>query len=143
MLYVRVTRNKEGKVLLARVLTENEASARHTIAEVESRWDWKTFEAAAEVAAELGPNYIATDAGHGVSPRYDVIELPKVGDKVSYAFNGDYYPCGEIASISKSLKLITTTEGRKFYRVRQTGCWKNAGTWSLVPGHVSKQNPEF
>jgi hypothetical protein len=139
MLYVHVIR-EAGKVTRAKVANERDESERRT---AESRWDWKTFEAAQEVAAALGQGYIATDAGHGVSPRYDVIELPKVGDKVSYAFNGDYYPCGEIASISKTLKCITTTEGRKFYRVRQTGCWKSDGTWSLVSGHISKQNPEF
>lgn len=139
MLYVHVIR-EAGKVTRAKVANERDESERRA---AETRNDWRTFEAAQEVAAALGPNYIATDAGQHVSPRYDVIELPKVGDKVSYAFNGDYYPCGEIASISKSLKLITTTEGRKFYRQRQTGCWKYNGTWSLVQGHISKQNPEF
>jgi len=94
-------------------------------------------------AAALGEGYIATDAGEYVSPRYDVIDLPKIGAEVSYAFNGDYYPCGKIASISKSFKLITTTEGQKFYRRGESGCWKYNKTWSLVPGHISKLNPEF
>jgi hypothetical protein len=77
------------------------------------------------------------------SPRYDVIQLPKVGDDCSYAFNGDYYPCGQVKSISKSLKIIVTTEGQKFYRRGETGTWKYNKTWSLVKGHISKLNPEF
>lgn len=113
---------------------------------VENRNDWKTFEAAKHVAAHL-KGHIATDAGSHVSPRYDVIKLPQVGDKVSYGFNGDCYPCGTIKSISKSLRLITTEDegkGRRtFYRVRETGMWRNDGTWCLIPGHVSKLNPSF
>lgn len=147
MLYVDIIRNKEdGSIISARVPSKTELKDYHqtrSFRRFESRNDWHTFEAAKEVAAALGPDYIATDAGQWVSPRYDVIDLPKVGAKVSYAFNGDYYPCGEIVSISKSLKLIVTSEGQKFYRVRETGCWKYNRTWSLVPGHVSKQNPEF
>lgn len=122
--------------------TTNTASTEYSV-DAENRNDWRTFEAAKEVAALLGDGYIATDAGSHVSPRYDVIKLPKVGDNVSYAFNGDWYPCGVITAISKSLKVISTSEGKKFYRVRETGCWKNAATWSLISGHHYKQNPSF
>lgn len=138
MLHILVTRYADGRIIGAEVVP-----ARNDFGSVESRWDWNSFEAAQEVAAALGAGYIATDAGPNVSPRYDVIELPKVGDAVSYGFNGDYYPCGEIVSISKSLKKITTSTGRAFFRRRLTGSWVNAGTWSLVPGHVNKRNPEF
>ena len=114
----------------------------------ESRWDWHTLAAAEQVAAALNNTcgerrFIATDAGSHVSPRYAVIELPKVGDAVSYAFNGDYYPCGEIVSISKSLKKITTSTGDTFYRRRLTGSWKMRGVWTLVEGHINERNPEF
>jgi hypothetical protein len=136
MLYVLVER-KNNKITRAVVVEGRAGSA------AETRNDWRTFEAAKEVAVALGPQYIATDAGSHVSPRYDVIALPKVGDEASYAFNGDSYPCGKIVRISKSLKLIVTTEGQKFYRVRETGCWKYNRTWSLTAGHVYKQNPSF
>ena len=135
MLYINVTR-ENGKAVSAQVLDDYNVDA-------ETRNDWRTFEAAKEVAAVLGSGYIATDAGSHVSPRYDVCQLPKIGDKVSYAFNGDSYPCGIITAISKSLKVISTSEGKKFYRVRESGCRKNAGTWSLVNGHHYKQNPSF
>jgi hypothetical protein len=135
MLYIKTVRSPDG-ILLAASVTEYSRYA-------ETRNDWKTFDKAAEVADVLGTEYIATDAGPNVSPRYDVIKLPKVGDKVSKAFNGDSYPCGVIVKISKTLKAITTDGGDVFYRVRQTGSWRNQGTWSLVPGHVSKLNPSF
>lgn len=111
--------------------------------QIESRWDWKTMGDACRIACLLGSEYIPTDAGPNVSPRYDVIKLPQVGDKVSYAFNGDSYPCGTIKSISESKKLIVTTEGQKFYRRRNTGSWVYNGTWSLQAGHCYKQNPSF
>ncbi len=137
MLYFKVTRGAKGKALQARVLSENEANARHTIAEVETRNDWRTFDKAKEVAALLGDKYIAVDYGSHVSPRYDVINMPQVGDAISYGYNGDAYPCGHIKSISESKKLIVSTEGHKFYRRGQSGTWKYAQTWSLMSGHFS------
>jgi hypothetical protein len=144
MLNIDVTRSF-GKVVSARVVDAEEAKAHYMsgpVATFENRNDWKTFEAAKEVADRL-EGYIATDAGPHVSPRYDVIRLPKVGDKVSKEFNGDSYPCGVIVKISKTLKAITTDGGDVFYRIRQTGAWRNQGTWSLTKGHVEKQNPSF
>jgi hypothetical protein len=136
MLQVYVTRD-HGKIVKAEVAREGY----HPNAE--NRNNWPIFDRAKEVAAALGPEYIATDAGQWTSPRYDVIKLPKVGDKVSGEFNGDSYPHGEIVSISKSLKLITTSDGTKFYRVRETGSWRSQRTWFMTPGHVSKLNPSF
>jgi len=112
-----------------------------------SRWDFDSLEDAQRIADSAtkltGTLYIATDAGEWVSPRYDVVAAPVVGAEVSYAFNGDYYPCGVITAISKSLKIITTSTGRKFYRRRESGAWINNRTWSLVSGHHSRWNPEF
>jgi hypothetical protein len=73
----------------------------------------------------------------------DIGEAPAVGDEVSYAFNGDYYPCGTIKSISASFRLIITTEGQKFYRRRESACWKYNGVWSMVDGHREELNPHF
>ena len=107
------------------------------------RHDWTTFARAEAAAEHAGEDYIAVDKGAGVYPRFDVIRKPQVGDQVSYAFNGDSYPDGEIKSISPSLKVIVTTTGHKFYRNKQSGNWKMEGTWSLIRGHISKQNPHF
>lgn len=90
-----------------------------------------------------GRKHIATDSGEWVSPRYDVIEAPAVGDEVSKAFNGDYYPQGTIVKISDSMRVIETSTGLKFYRRKQSGAWINRGTWSLVPGHHTEWNPHF
>jgi len=142
MLHIKVIRSIDNKVISAEDVTDKSKS----LPQYESRWDWKTFEAAQEVAAALGPDYIATDAGTHVSPRFDVQKLPKIGEDVSCAFNGDYYPCGKIVSISKSLRVIVAEEQghkRAFYRVRNTGSWRNNGTWFLVSGHINKRNPEF
>lgn len=113
---------------------------------IQNRWDWETFEVADLIADKLNEStdgfYIPTDSGPNVSPRYDVILAPKVGDEVSYSFNGDTYPCGKIKSISASLRLIITDEGRKFYRRKLTGAWCDKG-WTLIPGHIHEQNPHF
>lgn len=112
------------------------------------RGDFETFADAQAVADELNgllstDKYIATDAGRCRSPRYDVVARPQIGDKVSYAFNGDSYPCGSIIKISPTLKKISTTTGDTFYRVRKTGSWKKNGTWSLISGHHNERNPSF
>lgn len=106
----------------------------------------KSFEEAESLAAakteETGQLHIATDAGNHHYPRYDVRKAPAVGDKVSYAMNGDYYPDGEIVKISKTLKRVTTSNGTMYHRVRQTGSWKRKG-WSLIEGHIDRRNPHI
>lgn len=113
-----------------------------------SHWNYTSFEQVTKLAQELtvaiaGELFLPTDAGEHVSPRYDVIKAPKVGDKVSYAFNGDCYVCGKIIGISPSYRLITTDSGKTFYRKRLTGTWLYNKTWALVNGHHYTQNPEF
>lgn len=95
----------------------------------------------------MGVPYLATDAGDCVSPRYDVIKAPQVGDEVSRSFNGDYYPCGRIVAIQKNYRRIVvdgSARGRLiFCRRRESGTWINKGMWSLLPGVIDKLNPEF
>lgn len=114
---------------------------------IQSRWDWTSMERVQELAAELskveGKLFIATDAGPGVSPRYDVIEAPRVGDEISYSFNGDTTPDGKIISISKSLRLIISSTGSRYYRKNQSGCWQKSRMWSMVHGHIEERNPHF
>lgn len=114
---------------------------------LECRWDWKTFERAAEVAeqasAATGREFLPADAGSHTSPRYDVIEAPKVGARVSRGFNGDYYPAGEIVSVSASRRVVRTSTGVVFYRRQQSATWIADGTWAMVPGHRSELNPSF
>lgn len=113
----------------------------------ESRWDWEDITVAEDIAKQAtefhGVLYIATDAGEWVLPRYDVQRAPSVGDEVSYSFNGDTYPDGTIAAISPTLKTITTSSGRRYYRKRNTGSWLYSGTWSLVSGHRQERNPHI
>lgn len=90
----------------------------------------------------MQPKFIVTDEGEGCFPRYDVIQAPQLGDDVSYSFNGDSYPCGKIITISATMKTIKTSEGKVFYRHRETGSWKS-GPWSLIQGTISEQNPHF
>ncbi len=107
----------------------------------------KSYERMEEIAAELteqtGVIYGAIDRGCGVSPRFDVMVMPQVGDEISYGFNGDYYPCGKIATISKSGSVITSDDGKRFYRRKLSGAWKYQQTWTMVPGHISERNPSF
>ena len=112
-----------------------------------SRWDWASMEAAQKVADAAsifdGVDYIAIDCGAHTSPRFDVIPAPQTLDPVSYTFNGDTYPCGYIKTISKTLKKITTTTGKTFYRYKQSGSWLMNGQWFMVNGHRETRNPHF
>lgn len=162
MLKFLVARDNAGKVVSATAFAYDDNIV--SSSDCENRNDWKTYEQAAEVAAALGPKYQATDAGPYVSPRYDVIDLPQVGQEVSYTFNGDYYPCGKIVSISKgpAFRRIVAEEdlgwnhnlGRRvtkrhvFHRRCRDGkptggAWIMDGTWSMIQGHHNKTNPEF
>lgn len=109
-------------------------------------WEW-VEEAAQQLTDATGVLYLSVDNGPGCYPRYDVVEAPKVGDRVSRSFNGDSYPAGEVVSVSRSpqCRLVVsrdvTGHEYRFHRRRSTGAWIERGTWSMVEGHVSKWNP--
>lgn len=112
-----------------------------------SRWDWKSFEEVERVAryitAMTGDLYLAVDNTESTAPRYDIVRCPKIGDAVSYGFNGDYYPDGEVVKITKNLQ-ITTSGGHTYRRFKNTGGWRRTGgTWWLISGHVDERNPHF
>lgn len=73
----------------------------------------------------------------------DIVEAPVVGDPVSYAFNGDSYPCGTITKIAVNYRWIETSEGKRFYRRKQTAAFLMGKTWYMVHGHINQRNPEF
>ncbi len=115
---------------------------------VESRWEWhdqpfEQIEKLAELATKFfGTLYVATFEPN-TSPRHDLVRVPKVGDEVSYGFNGDYYPCGKIIKVTDKLTVVTDS-GKRFRRFKQTGGWRmEGGTWSLVQGHINERNPHF
>ncbi len=116
----------------------------------QSRWDWKSFEQVEGIAKYLtamtGKTYLGSDAGPSTSPRFDIMEAPKVGDEVSYSFNGDTYPDGTIVKISPKW-MVTTSTGKRYNRSRSGvgDSWRSVGggTWSLIPGHHSELNPSF
>lgn len=109
-------------------------------------WDIQDAEHAEELAqlkTELtGELHIAVDMGRGCHPKHRVTRVPAVGDEVSYSFNGDSYPAGKVAKISKTLKVVTLEDGSKYYRFRQTGSWKR-GCWTLIEGYHNERNPHF
>jgi hypothetical protein len=89
------------------------------------------------------PFFLAHDNGDWTSHRFGIFEPPKLGDKVSYGFNGDFYPCGEIVRITPGWKIITSS-GKAFNRRKASSTWLMVGgTWSLVQGVHSRLNPEF
>lgn len=115
---------------------------------VYSRHDFQSMEDAQAMADRLNEQagemlYIATDAGRSSWPQFDVITAPRVGDEVSSAFNGDYYPEGRIVKISDSLRRIETDTGVIYWRKKQSGRWVASKTWSMVRGHVERRNPSF
>ena len=117
------------------------------------RRDFPSFEfvtrMAASASALTGEDWIPVDQGPGVSPRYDVMVRPKVGDDASRGFNGDYYPVGKIVSISAApAHRVITVDGPRgklrFYRRGLSSGWTQAGgTWGLVKGVVEGYNQEF
>jgi len=116
-----------------------------------NRNDMVSFQDAEQIAndanaffAGTGRVFAAVDAGEWTSPRFDVVEVPKVGDEVSRAFNGDSYPTGTITRVSgKDFRVITTSTGAKFYRRRLSASWIADQTWYLLKGTHNERNPSF
>ena len=109
--------------------------------------DFNSFEDARTMAAYLtalkAVQFLPVDEGSGTYPRFRVIEAPKVGDLVSKSFNGDSYPCGTVTKITPTWQ-ITTDEGGKFRRYKETGGWRaEGGTWWMTAGHIDERNPHF
>lgn len=114
---------------------------------VQDAWDWKSFEEVRSIAMYLtaitGRTYLGVDNSESVSPRFDVIQAPMIGDPVSYGFNGDYTPDGVVVKISKTYQ-VTTSTGSVYRRRGLRGSWMKAGgTWGLVRGHIDERNPHF
>jgi hypothetical protein len=101
--------------------------------------------AAGNLNTQTAEDHIVVDRGEHVSPRFGVIKAPSIGDKVSMALNGDYYPVGEIVKITpKTMRVIMTSDGTRFYRqARNSSRWVANGCFALVRGHVEAQNPQF
>lgn len=116
--------------------------------EVKTPRDFKSYDEVVDVAAKVseltGKQFIGFDDGEWTSHRFGIMEPPKVGDEVSYGFNGDAYPCGTIVKITKGWR-VTTSTGKVFNRSRKirSNWLMVGGTWSLLQGHISRQNPEF
>lgn len=116
---------------------------------VYNRNDIKTYAEACDIAAAASAvcdrRYMAADRGYGVSPRFDVIEAPHVGDPVSMTINGDYYPCGYITRVSTTGKRVETDTGEVFFQKmcggRPTGKWGQGKSLGMVRGHHDVRNP--
>ena len=115
----------------------------------QQRWNWKSLDEVQLLALRLSSisstraSYIGVDYGSGCSPRFDIVELPKVGDLVSKSFNGDSYPCGVITKITRKF-TVTTSTNHVFRRRGESANWKlTGGTWSLISGHHDDRNPSF
>jgi hypothetical protein len=109
--------------------------------------DIESYEIAEGLAPALNQTagetrYIAC-AYENQHPRYEVIELPKVGDVVSRGFNGDYYPDGTIVRINASKRVITTSTGKRYWRYKLTSTWLEGGMWGLTAGYHNERNPHL
>jgi hypothetical protein len=111
--------------------------------------DIVSIEQAEKIAADLASmgiaQFIVIDHGKWVSHRFDLVIPPQIGDEVSKAFNGDYYPDGKVIHVTKgTFRIVKTDTGGVYYRRGKTGSWiRKGGTWSLVQGHINRRNPSF
>lgn len=148
MLYFKVA-TKLGRISRVLEILEEYPRDREDRAEFMTRNDITSYEEAERLAhvanVDLNETFLPVDKGAYVSPRYDVIRAPKIGDPVSYGFNGDYYPCGTIERFGgQNFKVIYTSDGTKFNRRRKTATWvRQGGTFCMVRGHRDELNPSF
>jgi hypothetical protein len=100
---------------------------------------------AAALTERDGALWLPVDRSRSTWPRYSVTKAPAVGDEVSYGFNGDYYVCGVVVSVTKgTAHTVRTDTGHTFRRSKLTASWlRTGGTWSLVAGHHTNKNPHF
>jgi hypothetical protein len=107
-------------------------------------WKLKSYadaQALAEQASKDHPDMVIVpyDYGYGVSPQFGIIRAPALGDDVSEAINGDYYPLGKVEQIGKDYKRIKAG-GKWWYRRKLTPGW-HSGCMGLVRGTYDERNP--
>lgn len=103
----------------------------------------KTAERARDILNLAEPGQFFVYKSNYACDPWVVAKLPQVGEPVSEAFNGDYYPRGVIVKVSKTGAKVTTSTGHVFTRSRKRpSVWAN-GSFSMVPGHHDKRNPHF
>jgi len=118
------------------------------------RWDMATFADAERIAAEAnqltdsklcGKLYLPCDAGEWVSPRYDVVLAPRVGEPISYGIGSDSYPDGYITKIGGTdCSRIYTDTGHVYNRRRKSSAWiMRGGSRYLIRGHIKYLDPSF
>lgn len=115
------------------------------IRELSNKGDTSTLRHLANMITDaMGENYIFVDNGQGF-PRYGIVRAPHVGDPVSKAFNGDYYPVGTVVKVTPTLGKVVTSSGDVFYRRKQTAKWLEVGggPFTLIQGTVDQLNEEF
>ena len=147
MFYVKLVNGLPTEISAQRPKGDGVTFARDGKNGWQNRNDWSSYDDVTRIALYLtamtGKTYLPIDAGSHVSPRFDIIEAPKVGDDVSYGFNGDSYPCGKITRITKSWRIYTDS-GKTFNCKGITGVWMMVGgTWFLIIGIVDERNPHF
>jgi len=103
---------------------------------------WEEAEKQAYAFTTTTTTVIPVDRGPKVSPRYGIMTAPEIGSKVSRAFNGDYYPAGEITRISDSFRRIETSDGTVFWRKGRSDIWRQS-PFCMVAGHIERLNPSF
>lgn len=109
----------------------------------------QAVETAKVLTEKYGVPFLGEDRGEWTRPQFAVIAGFQVGEPVSYGFNGDYYPCGFITSISgiDGNRKIEATDNRShkrlFWRRRKTASWVHDQTWGLVHGWHNELNPSF
>jgi hypothetical protein len=114
---------------------------------VVSDHDFESFHEVAKICSDLARNagevFLPCDNGPSTSWRFTVCRPPKVGDAVSYTFNGDTTPDGHVTRITPSWTVVTSS-GKRYKRSRQTSTWRQTGgTWILTFGHHEERNPHF
>jgi hypothetical protein len=142
MMYIRIVND------LPTAISEKLTDAEYLDPAWKSRWDWPDLATVLSLAKYLtamtGNTWLGIDNSASTSPRYDLMLAPKVGDPVSYGFNGDYTPDGHIVRITPGHKTITTSTGKTYRRRGLRSSWlQPGGTWGMVKGHVSERNPHF
>lgn len=94
---------------------------------------------ATKATEQFGTLHVPTEC----DGRFGIVEVPRIGDAVSYTINADYRPCGYVERLTPTLMVITST-GMRFRRYKKTGAWVHEGTdyVRLVGGHIDERNPE-
>lgn len=123
------------QVLEARYIEENDQPILSTDSDIywEDYTHWNTLSRVKFIASEVTRLYNRVFIPVSIydTTQFTILAAPKLGDNVFYIIDSIRIEDGFITKISKTFRTITSSTGKKYWRIDNTSFWKESVTGGI------------